>query len=124
MKSPCLARRALIAAVLALAAAACATDRETRVPPEAVARMAPGLAAGITARDDLVLRFGAPSAEFEGGRIFTWRLVDHRETLAPARAAWNPDSGGEYAWRAGEYSLVVVFDAHNLAERFALVAVR
>jgi hypothetical protein len=124
MKASGRAAAAMAAAAIALGSAACSTDRETRVPQATVAREIPDLVEGKTTRDDLVLRFGPPTAEFEAGRIFTWRLVAGRHGIAPALTGGGHDFAGGSSWRQARFSLVAVFDPHAVVRRFSLVAVR
>ena len=71
-----------------------------------------------------MLRFGPPAAEFEAGRIFSWRLVERGERLEPARPMASRDFPDVNSWSNVRYSLVVVFDGQALAQRYSLIAVR
>lgn len=71
---------------------------------------------GKTTKEEVFLHLAEPSAMFEGGRIFTYRL--------------NEDEGGytikgskEKGW-SGKYSLVLSFDANGVLRRHALVRVQ
>ncbi len=95
------------------------------MPAASVASELPGLAEGTTTRDDLVFRFGPPAAQFEAGRIATWRLGYGRTGIAPiAGPEPGPHVRVEDQWGAGGYSLVVVFDSRDIAQRLSLIAIR
>lgn len=71
------------------------------------------LDSGKTAREDVYLHLGAPSAAFEGTRILTYRL--------------DQDDGGYFVVRTHDgiggvrYSLVLVFDRDDMVQEHALV---
>ena len=74
---------------------------------------------------DVLLRFGAPSTEFEDGRILTYRLVvpEDGEPQVVAREVSLDDPRIAH-WREAQYSLVLVFGDDHVLAQHALIRVR
>lgn len=70
---------------------------------------------GSTRREDVYLRLGEPSAQYESGRILAFRLAKDEGGLYPVTTPY---------WPSESYSLILVFDAQGLLSRHALVQVR
>lgn len=71
---------------------------------------------GVTRREDVYLKLGEPTAQFDASRIVAYRLA-HDEggySLVGRRADW----------RGVRYNLVLVFDTGGVLRRHALVEVR
>jgi hypothetical protein len=115
----------LLGAALLSALAACARNTKPVVDPAIAAERLPFLVDGRTSREDVLLRLGIPSAEYEDGRIFAYvlRADDQDELVVVARELDSADSRFS-AWRRGEYSLVLVFDERHLLKQRSLVVVR
>jgi len=60
----------------------------------------------------------SPSAQFEDGRIFTYRLDGKYQ------AVQRPSGQSPTPWHRAQYSLVLVFDAAGILQRHSLVRVR
>ena len=95
--------------IIVLGLAACAT-------PVGRKDLLEFLADGVTRRDDVRLKLGEPSAQYEGARILAYRLAT--------------DDGGYVLvgqrdnWLGVQYSLILVFDDEAVLRRHSLVAVR
>lgn len=100
----------LMAGLLALLSACAST------PPIGKHDLLDFLQDGRTTKEEVFLRLAEPSATFEDGRIFTYRL--------------NEDEGGytikgakSKGW-SGKYSLVLSFDEGGILRRHSLVRVQ
>ncbi|RMF21981.1 MAG: hypothetical protein D6760_08370 [Deltaproteobacteria bacterium] len=80
---------------------------------------------GVTTREEVLLKLGTPSAQFEGGRILTYQIRvgddgiarvywPRRSELHPALTHWEPEI----------YSLVLVFRNEGVLEKHSLVSAR
>lgn len=77
---------------------------------------------GVTTRQEVLLKLGAPSAQFEQQRILTYQIrVDKDGT---AHLIW-PRRSHEHPvftyWNAGMYSIVLVFGSDGVLEKHSLV---
>ncbi len=76
---------------------------------------------GATKREEVVLRLGIPSAQFEGERILTYQFrVDQAgkwHLVAPQIDTFS----GLRAWPPGTLSLVLVFDKDGVLHQHSLV---
>jgi hypothetical protein len=107
-------RLRILLAVLLLGAAGltgCATHAISGADP----RLLEFLHDGATTRDEIILKFGSPSASFEQERILTYRLR-------------GDDKQGYFVWKCGtwedvRYSLVLVFDEAGMLKKHSLVRV-
>ena len=70
---------------------------------------------GQATRDEILLQLGAPSKEFEAGRIWAYRL-DRKYRVVESR----PGLG----WKRARFSLILVFDADKILEKHNLIRVR
>ena len=80
-----------------------------------------------TTRADITGKWGAPHAEFDGGRIWTYRFTfkSPRDllSLTPRTEVANDRVSATTAWKHSCYSLVLVFDGEVL-KRHSLVMIR
>jgi hypothetical protein len=71
---------------------------------------------GVTRREDVQLKLGVPSAQYEGSRILAYRL--------------RKDAGGYILverrddWYMVRYDLILVFDGDGVLRRHSIVEVR
>ncbi len=84
---------------------------------------------GKTTKKELLSRLEEPSAQFEGGRILTYRLDRKFKVVTPedesSPSFWYGDPGKRLSlWKRARYSLVLVFDAGGVLQRHSLVRVR
>lgn len=87
------------------------------------ARTALGVQAQTTTREELLVRFGKPSATFENGQLVTYRLrVDDRSGFSSVGPAGGVD--GNQGWGGVHYSLVVLLDPGGRVREYNLVPVR
>jgi len=80
---------------------------------------------GKTTKDEILLKLGKPSGEFEGGRIFTYtmsfseedgfRVNYEREFIYPYQ---------KYSVSKAKYNLVLVFKENNILSKHNLLKVR
>lgn len=70
-----------------------------------------------TTREEILLKFGEPSASFESGRILTYRIG---ETEGSGYYLVNR----QVHWGNTKYSLVLVFDERGILRKHNLVRVR
>ena len=98
----------------------CATPTIKALEPGAVRdSYLPFLKDGRTTREQVLLKLGAPSAQFEGGRILTYAFrLDDDDRLQVLMRHMHTSSS---QWRPGMYSLVVVFRANGVLARHSLV---
>jgi len=71
-----------------------------------------------TTKEELLSNLGTPSAQFEEGRILTYRLDGKYQ------AVQRPSGQSPTPWHRAQYSLVLVFDAAGILQRHSLVRVR
>lgn len=80
---------------------------------------------GVTTREEVLLKLGAPSADFEEHRILTYRLVPDREgTLHVLWPRASTTRSGFTEWAPGVYSLVLVFKGDGVLEKHSLVVAK
>ncbi len=85
----------------------------------------PFLEKGKTTKEEVLLKLGGPSGQFEGEKIFTYRLlIDEKEGLAVVSRELDPRSQAFTLWRRAEYSLVLVFDKDHILQKYSLIQVR
>ena len=97
--------------------AGCTTTPTT--DPSASSELLRFLDIGHTAREDVLLKLGRPSAEFEMAKILTYRIGED-----PARGLYRVSRKRSQPWESVRYSLVLVFDATGVLQRQNLVRVR
>ncbi len=80
---------------------------------------------GQTKKADVLLRLGIPSAQFEGEKILTYRLVldDDEGFLVVSREVDFMDPRLSGWWRA-EYNLVLLFDERHILQKHSLLKIR
>lgn len=109
-----------------LVAAGCTHSRQ--LPPEAGRELLPFLEDGRTTAEQLLLELGIPTAQFEDGRILTFRLLvtGDRRVVPVSRHL-------ELSWRDPRLAswptsplvnLIVVLDERLVVVRHAIVQVR
>ena len=107
-------RNLAVVALVVSALAGCAATI-----PGARADLLTFLRAGETTREEVVLKLGQPSARFEQGRVFTYR-VGRDAKQGYHVVTQNP----RQPWEGVRYSMVLVFDASGVLEKQSLVAVQ
>lgn len=118
-KSP----RILIIAIT-LASVGCATPKVTQLPsvPMIEAEIADYTVNGKTTREEVLLKFGTPSAHFENKRILTYqfRIDQNGQAILfwPRKSEIHPMFTH---WNKEVYSLVLVFDQNGVLEKHQLI---
>jgi len=86
-------------------------------------RWLPFLADGKTKKIVVLSRLGRPSAEFQKGRIFTYRLQkDHKDVLRPVSQGLDEFVIDRRLYGVKPmYSLVLIFDNDEILRRHSLV---
>lgn len=113
--------------VLLMALAACATPKVQAIPAEQVIRsdLLSFVHDGVTTREEVLLKLGTPSAQFEGQRILTYQIRIDKDGGAsvfwPRRSELHP---GLTHWEPGVYSLVLVFGADGVLAKHSLVGAK
>jgi hypothetical protein len=103
----------------------CAYGRLHMAGEEFAREHLPYLESGRTTKEEVLLRFGTPSAQFEGERILTYRLIldEHKKLSVVARES-DPRTGAFELWGRAEYNLVLVFDERRILIKFSLIAIK
>lgn len=116
--------RALLIVVALLVPLACA--HATRPADTEISRQWLGyLQDDKTTKEEVLLKLGLPTAQFEGERILTWRLMLHAgEGLVPVAREVDPLDPRMAQWREAEYNLILVFDERNVMQRHSLVKIK
>lgn len=113
--------------VLAVSGYGCATPVvKTIDTPEYRSRLL-FLEPGRTVREEVLLRLGEPSGQYEGERIFTYLLSIGREGklhVLPRQLALSPHDPRVYNLSPSVCSLVIVFRNDGVLEKFSLVGSR
>jgi hypothetical protein len=116
----------LPAALAAFFLAGCAATPKT--PAELKAEVEAGplafLQDGQTTREQVLLRLGIPSADFENHRILTYRLAYGPGTSLIVYPRDRQIGAEEAAWNQATYSLVLVFAPNNALQKHALVPMK
>ena len=90
--------------------AACATE------PMGQKDLLDFLTVGVTRREDVHLKLGEPSGQYEGSRILAYRLAKDEAGYILVR--------GDTGWAGVNYNLILVFDADGILTRHSVVEVR
>lgn len=80
---------------------------------------------GKTTKQDILLKFGIPSAQFEGERIFTYRLrynqSENRFEVISREVDRRDPRFAE--WMQTEYNLVLVFDDKHILLKHSMLRI-
>jgi hypothetical protein len=81
---------------------------------------------GQTTREQMLLKLGVPSRQFEAGRILAWRVRTADEGLVTVSDYPGQPDLRYNAWPATSrgYDLIVVFDTGDLVQTHSLVPAR
>ena len=81
---------------------------------------------GQTTREQVLLKLGIPSRQFESGRILGWRVCSAGEGLVTVSDYPGEPDLRYNSWPAGTrgYDLIVVFDGGDRVEAHSLVLAR
>ncbi len=113
-----------------LFASLCASCSHVKVDNTSVAQWLPFIEGGKTTKDEILLKLGDPSRQFERGRIVTYPMnfnekegfrVDYkREFVTHCRSFQKLNTSVSTA----EYNLIFVFDDKNILSKYNLLRVR
>ncbi len=79
----------------------------------------------VSTKQDILLKLGPPSAQFEGEKILIYRLMlDEKEGLVPVNRSFDPQDPRISEWSRGQFNLVLVFDEKNILVRHSLLKIR
>jgi len=107
--------------------AGCATPKVQPLPAEQVIRsdLLSFIQDGVTTREEVLLKLGTPSAQFEGQRILTYQIRIDKDGVAhvfwPRRSELNPALTN---WEQDIHSLVLVFGPNGMLEKHSLVGAK
>jgi hypothetical protein len=79
---------------------------------------------GQTTREDAILRLGVPSADFETGRILTYRIAQLADGSIAVRPRQMQAEAVPQNALLANYSLVLVFDDKGVLRKQSLVPVK
>jgi hypothetical protein len=79
---------------------------------------------GTTKMDEVLLRFGIPSAWFQGEKILTYRMMLDDDELVVVTRELDGNDPRISQWKLAEYSLVLVFNDDHVLQKHSLVKVR
>lgn len=108
-----------VAIALVLVVSGCATSQ----PLKGRADLLTFLVDGKTARQEVVLQLGQPSARFEHERILTYRLGYEPKNSGYYVLERNTSYEGWPTWKSANFSLVLIFDEAGVLDRHSLVRV-
>jgi len=80
---------------------------------------------GKTTKKEFLQRWGKPAAQFENGKILSYRLIKPYSRNLSEWIAVSPAIDdyhkGFTQWGAEEYNLIIVFDADEVLQRYSLI---
>ena len=120
-----LRRFAAVGLTILLLLSGCAETRLQTVDDSILQQQLALLEDGKTTKQDILLRFGIPSAQFEGERIFTYRLRYYQEKNQFEVIAREVDQRDpRFAeWMQTEYNLVLVFDDRHILQKHSMLRI-
>lgn len=118
-------RFAAIGSMILLLLAGCAETRLQTVDDSILQRQLALLEDGKTTKQDILLKFGIPSSQFEGERIFTYRLrFNQNEKRFEVISREVDRRDPRFAeWMQTEYNLVLVFDEKHILQKHSMLRV-
>jgi outer membrane protein assembly factor BamE (lipoprotein component of BamABCDE complex) len=103
----------------------CAETRLQTVDDSIVQQQLALLEDGKTTKQDILLKFGIPSAQFEGEKIFTYRLrYNQKENRFEVVSREVDRRDPRFAeWMQTEYNLVLVFDEKHVLQKYSMLRI-
>jgi hypothetical protein len=118
-------RFAAIGLMILLAVSGCAETKLHTVDDFMVQQQLGLLEDGKTTEQEILLKFGIPSAQFEGERIFTYRLRyiqdQNRFEVASREVDRRDPRFAQWGWT--EYNLVLVFDEKHILRKHSMLRI-
>lgn len=118
-------RSAALGFMIILIVSGCAETRLQTVDDSTLQQQLIFLEDGRTTKREILLKFGIPSAQFEGERILTYRLRYNKEQNrfdAVSRESDQRDPRFS-EWIQTEYNLVLVFDEKHVLEKHSMLRI-
>jgi len=118
-------RSAAIGFLIILLLSGCAETRLQTVDDATLQQQLALLEDGKTTKEDILLKFGIPSALFEGERILTYRLrfnqKENRFEVISVEVDRRDPRFRE--WLQTEYNLVLVFDEKHILQKHSMLRI-
>jgi hypothetical protein len=126
MKEVCMLRRfAAIGFLIILLLSGCAETKLHSVDDSMMRQQLALLEDGKTPKQDILFKFGIPSAQFEGERILTYRLrynqEENRFEVASREVDRRDPRFAQWGWT--EYNLVLVFDEKHILQKHSMLRI-
>lgn len=120
-----LRRFAAIGFLILLVLSGCAETRLQTVDDSILQHQLSPLEDGKTTKQDILLKFGIPSSQFEGERIFTYRLrFNQNENRFEVISREVDRRDPRFAeWMQTEYNLVLVFDEKHILQKHSMMRI-
>jgi len=118
-------RSAVIGLLLILLLSGCAETKLQTVDDSILQQRLALLEDGKTTKEDILIKFGIPSSQFEGERILTYRLrfnqKENRFEVVSVEVDRRDPRFRE--WLQTEYNLVLVFDEKHILQRHSMLRI-
>ena len=118
-------RSAVIGLLLILLLSGCAETKLQTVDDSILQQQLALLEDGKTTKEDILIKFGIPSSQFEGERILTYRLrfnqKENRFEVVSVEVDRRDPRFRE--WLQTEYNLVLVFDEKHILQRHSMLRI-
>jgi outer membrane protein assembly factor BamE (lipoprotein component of BamABCDE complex) len=118
-------RLAAICFMILLLLSGCAETRLQTVDDATLQQQLALLEDGKTTKEDILLKFGIPSSQFEGERILTYRLrFNQKENRFEVVSREVDRRDPRFAeWMQTEYNLVLVFDEKHILQKHSMLRI-
>jgi hypothetical protein len=118
-------RFAPIGFLIILLVSGCAETKLQSVDDSILQQQLSVLENGKTTKQDILLKFGIPSAQFEGEKIFTYRLrFNQKENRFEVVSREVDRRDPRFAeWMRTEYNLVLVFDEKHILQKHSMLRI-
>ena len=118
-------RSAGIGFLIILLLSGCAETRLQTVDDATLQQQLALLEDGKTTKEDILLKFGIPSSQFEGERILTYRLrFNQKENRFEVVSREVDRRDLRFTdWIQTEYNLVLVFDERHILQKHSMLRI-
>jgi len=118
-------RSAAISFLIILLLSGCAETRLQTVDDSILQQQLALLEDGKTTKQDILLKFGIPSSQFEGEKILTYRLrFNQKENRFEVVSREVDRRDPRFAeWMQTEYNLVLVFDEKHILQKHSMLRI-
>jgi hypothetical protein len=113
----------VLALAILVVATGCATPRVQPADPQLLfkSELLAFIQDGVTTREEVFLKLGMPSAQFEGEKILTYQLRVDKDGTWHLTAPQVTATTGFRQWLPGTCSLVLVFGSNGVLRKHSLV---